>query len=73
MKQIKTLEGLSEAGIYRKAVFCPQSANFWKPKPASFILNLQGLMILNLIRKGMFIYEPKREAKRNYKQVYNFD
>ena len=54
--QVKTLKQLHKAGEDKKAVICPVSMAFKKPKPAKVIINLQGSCILKLMNQGLFVY-----------------
>lgn len=54
--QIKTLNELMEAVSNKKAVIVPNSRPWDKPKPASFMINLAGIVLLRLFGIGMFIY-----------------
>lgn len=60
--QIRTLPDLEWAALNKQAVYVPQSPAAWgKPKPAAFIMNLQGWVILRLLRAGMFVYRKKKQ------------
>ena len=54
---VTTLEELDTARFFRLSVVCPTSRAWNKPKPAAFIMNLSGDIILKLIRRGLYIYE----------------
>jgi len=56
MERINSLRELCKAAIDRRSVVCPKSRDFWKPRPAAFIQNLQGVIIDRLIRSGLFLY-----------------
>lgn len=60
MIKVSTLEDLWKAVEYHKAVVCPDSPCFNKPRPAAVIINLQGTLILRLFQLGMYIYEKKK-------------
>ena len=63
-KQIKTIEDLAKLSDNRKAVIIPGTV--WdKPKPASVILHLPGMIILNLLKKGIYLYTPKNKEDKN--------
>lgn len=58
-KKVKTLRKLAELAELKKAVIVPA---FWiwnQPRPAAFILRLQGWEILKLLNAGMYVYEKK--------------
>lgn len=64
-KQIKTLEGLRRAALDRKSVVVPRCAYgrfgmpWGKPKPAAFMINLSGHMLVHLFNTGMYIYKKE--------------
>lgn len=62
-KQVKTLSGLRKLVDEKKSVFCPKSPCFTGPRPAAFIINLQGSILLNLFKSGMYEYQ-KQEVKK---------
>ncbi len=57
--KIETLVELEAAADARRAVTVPASQCWAKPKPARFVLNLNGAVILRLFRSGMFLHESK--------------
>ena len=61
MIQFTTLEYLVQARTDRKAVYVPGSYTWGKPKPAAFMLNQPGDVLVRLLRAGMFIYEKEGE------------
>lgn len=64
-KQIKTLEGLRRASLDRKSVIVPHAGHIrfgppWnKPKPAAFMINLSGHILVHLFSIGMYIYKKE--------------
>ncbi len=60
--QIITLEGLNEAADKRQSVVCPKDRCWNRPKPARFVINLSGAVLLRLFNSGMFIYTPKKSS-----------
>ena len=62
--KVKTLEDLWLLERKRKAVYCPKSFNFREYKPAAFIINLPGILILKLIAKGLYIYSSKEKKQK---------
>jgi len=62
-QRIDTLEKLVAARWGRRAVICPSSYTFRKPKPAAFMIQLSGEILRRLMRDGMFIYESKKPNK----------
>ena len=61
-KRIWDLDGLKEAAIWRRAVVVPRAGwtPWQKPKPATFMLNLTGSVLLRLFNVGMYIYEKEK-------------
>ena len=57
--KINTLAQLSKAVSEKKAVICPMLEAFGKPKPAVFVLNMSGQMILRMILVGLYTYKKK--------------
>ena len=60
-ERINTLEELGLAAKCRQAVVCPNSGAWYKPHPAAFVLNLQGSVLVNIFRSGLYAYAPKKE------------
>lgn len=58
-RKIRTLEDLRVAVSARRAVFVPGYSVWKNPRPAAFVINMSGTMILRMIRKGMFLYEKE--------------
>ena len=58
-KCITTLEELKQAADGKKAVFVPSMHCWEKPKPAAFLLELKGVVLIDLFKEGMFVYEKK--------------
>lgn len=56
--KLKTLEALV---TLRKAVHVPKSRAWCKPKPAAFMIQLSGSILLRLFDMGMFVYEKKEK------------
>ena len=61
MSQIKTLDELHKVALSRRAVTIPGTG--FKRTPAAFIMNLQGTVILSLLKSGMFIYKSKKKEE----------
>ena len=61
---VRTLEYLRYLALNRKAVYVPTHGAYRNPRPAAWIINLQGTVLVRLFEKGMFVYEPqnKKEA-----------
>jgi hypothetical protein len=57
--KIESLEALDEAVKARKAVVVPKYCCWDRPRPAAFVINLSGAVLLRLFQAGMFLYETK--------------
>ena len=55
--RILTLYQLNRAIKYKESVIVPKSPIWSKPKPASFMIHLQGQTLVELFDLGMYIYE----------------
>lgn len=61
-ERVETLERLRQLIDEKRAVVVPSSYSFGKPRPAAFMLNMAGSVLLGLFRRGMYVYEkPKAE------------
>lgn len=67
-RPIVTLEGLKQAAARRQAVYVPSSPCWFRPRPAAFVINQQGAVLLRLIKAGMFIYK-KEEIKNGRNNI----
>ena len=56
-KRIKTLVGLRQAVDNRRAVVCSNTHCFAGPRPAAFMINLAGVILIRLFRSGMYLYK----------------
>ncbi len=65
MEQVTSLRRLQELAIAKKSVVCPDSYCDRFTRPAAFVINMQGMRILMLFNKGMYVYEkePKNGKK----------
>lgn len=54
-KRITTLEELERAAHNKRAVYSTTFASW--PRPAAFVLNYAGSVLLSLFRRGLFIYK----------------
>ena len=60
MNRIRTLAKLQWAALNKKSVVCPKILNWGtKPRPAAFVINLQGRILLRYFESGMYFYERK--------------
>ena len=57
MIKINSLYDLHDAAINRQSVVCPKCQPWKSPRPAAFVMNLQGCVILRLFKHGMYIYQ----------------
>ena len=57
--KISTLWELHMAVKSKKAVVVPKSPCWSKPRPAAFMINLPGAVIVKLFDSGMYIYKKK--------------
>lgn len=58
-EQVTSLEQLDRLAQGRRAVICTGGCGFAGRKPASFMINLNGAVLLRLFRSGMYVYEGK--------------
>lgn len=58
---VHSLRELHSLALGRRSVVVPSSRGFGKPRPAAFMINLPGMILLDLFQKGMYLYkkEPK--------------
>ena len=68
MHQIRTLQDLRKARDERRSVrihSVDRFSNWNTPRPAAFVLNLSGEIILRLIETGLYIHQPKSKRYGN--------
>jgi len=58
-KRITTLRQLQDAALTRRSVICPWSPCWNKPRPAAFVINLQGHVLVRMLERGMYLYAAK--------------
>ena len=59
-KKLTRIEQIQQAALDRRSVIVPSSICFSnKPLPAAFIINLQGHLICQLLKRGMYMYRPQ--------------
>jgi hypothetical protein len=56
MKQVRSLKHLRLLAIQRKSVVCPSLKPWKKPRPAAFMINLQGTVLHRCLEGGMYVY-----------------
>jgi len=65
--QITSLEDLRRARSAKRAVHVPHSFTWARPRPAAFMIQLSGEILLRLFHTGMFLYVPQKKSKRKPK------
>jgi hypothetical protein len=55
---IHTLQDLWVAGQRRQSVHIPGERGLGGPKPAAFVMNLTGQVIMRMIERGLRVYRP---------------
>lgn len=61
-EQVTTLARLRDLAYAKRCVIVPQSPVWCKPRPAAFMLNVSGGVLLRLMERGMFVYTRKEVA-----------
>ena len=61
MVPITNLEELRWAALHHRAVVCPKSVGFVRPRPAAFVINMSGDILLRMFKSGMYLH-MKRET-----------
>ena len=62
-KKIPNLTALKVASLNRKSVIVPGHKTWKRPRPAGFIIRLQGIKLLELFALGMYEYvKPSSES-----------
>jgi len=62
--QIHTLADLAAARDSKQSVFCPTLRSFAKARPAAFIINYSGSIILMMLKSGLFVYNKPSPSKK---------
>lgn len=60
MTRIKTLEQLQALAEQKRSVVVPDVYCWRRPRPAAFVINLAGSVLVRLFASGMYIYEKKQ-------------
>ncbi len=61
--RITTLQRLDVLRQLRCSVIVPGFLGFAKPKPAAFIMEMPGTIILRMFNTGMYMYRPAYQRK----------
>lgn len=62
LRRVYALWELKQWVRCRRSVFVPTSFAWRKPRPAAFMINLPGTVLLDLFHMGMYVYEKKGGA-----------
>jgi len=62
--KIECLQDLYDIRRFRRSVVVPAWSVWKDPKPAAFMMNLSGEILLRMFNKGMYLYEPKRKVPK---------
>ena len=62
--RINSLRALSVAAQSRRSVIVPGSRAWNMPRPAAFMIQLSGVVLFQLLRMGMYIYQVKSGDKK---------
>ena len=54
MTTLAELALLSEA---KRSVFCPRHAAWQRPRPAAWLIQLPGAMLMGIFAEGLYVYE----------------
>jgi len=58
-EKITSLARLRELAIEKRSITTNWASPHFKCKPAAFVLNMTGSIILRMIESGMYVYEKK--------------
>jgi len=61
--QVTSLQLLKALSLSRKSVYVPTHGAYSNPRPAAWIINLQGAVLIRLFERGMFVYEPQKKKE----------
>ena len=59
---VNTLHHIAQLAESKRSL-CTIGGMLNKPKPAAVIINMSGQVILQLIQKGLYVYEPKSKQE----------
>lgn len=60
-ERVTTLGQLRDLAYAKRAVVVPSTVCWAAPRPAAFMLNVSGGVLLRLMERGMFVYERRRK------------
>ena len=68
MEPVQSIEHLYALSLDKRAVISSTSAMCFKPRPAAFMINLPVLVLLKMVKEGLYIYEKpaKNPRRRRY-------
>lgn len=61
-EQVMSLIELDALVRLKKSVTVPSYVGFVRPRPAAFVINMAGAVILRMLRQGMFIHEKEPKS-----------
>jgi hypothetical protein len=61
-KKITTLEKLFNVRAFKRSVVVPGWRGFETPRPAAFMMNLPGELLLRMFRSGVYLHMPKSSS-----------
>lgn len=61
--RITSLQELYDAVQNKRSVICPTSRVWGRPRPAAFIINTAARSVYWMIKRGLFLYEPKTRKR----------
>ena len=62
-KKIDSLKKLYEARAAKRSVVVPAWNGFVTPRPAAFMMNLSGELLLRMFKSGMYLHTPKSSSR----------
>lgn len=61
--RVLNLQALDALMRARRSVVCPTSPCWCRPRPAAFVIQLTGEIILRLIQAGLYVYEKPAKVR----------
>ena len=59
--KVSALDHLADLCYKKRSVVVPESGPWRKPRPAAFMINLPGAVLLRLFEMGMHVYEKEQK------------